>query len=155
MAQKTREVSYKNLSNDAELGKQFWLTMQKIGAVAATTTGLVGAGSGHFIWTDANEKRDANKANTNNLAEALAKGLIAQDEDGQYNIVEGSEQELNDLGLTVDAIKEFTKELGDGAEELRAYGLRVQESKEQEKALYEALALNASSLVDTTNMSAK
>lgn len=160
VAQKTRDVSYKNLSGKAELGSQFGLTMQKIGAVAATaalasTNTFSGAGAGHLLWTDANEKRDTNKVNTNNLAEALAKGLIAQDEYGQYNVIEGSEQELADLGLTVDAIKEFTKELGDGAEELKAYGLRVQESKEQEKALYEALALNASSLVDTTNMSAK
>jgi hypothetical protein len=87
--------------------------------------GAAGAAAGHFIWADANDKRDQNKNDTNAMAEALAKGLIVQNEQDQFEITEGSEQELIDLGLTTDAIKDFTNELGEGAKELKAYGLRI------------------------------
>jgi hypothetical protein len=64
------------------------------------------------------------------MAQALADGLLMQKEDGTWEVTEGSEKAIEALGLTADAAIRFAEELGDGAEELKAYGLSVKANKE-------------------------
>lgn len=158
-------VDYKNLSNDAELGSQAALGWQKaagyaIGGIAASTslpiTAVLGGAAAGAIISDAHAREQVNKQNTEAMAKVLADGMLMQNEDGSWQATEGfTEADFEELGLTIDQAIAFGDELGDGAEELRAYGEEVKARTEQEKALYEAMAMNAISLVDTANMTAE
>jgi hypothetical protein len=111
-------------------------------------------GLGHIAAEKNMQQEEARNAkNTEKMAEALAKGLVMQDEDGSWQATAGSEEELKAIGLSIEETNRFAAELGDGAEELREYGQQVQLRKEQEKAMYDAMATNAQQLVDTSKMS--
>jgi hypothetical protein len=107
------------------------LVWQKIGAGALMS--MAGAGSifgpaavagGAALWADADKKAAQNQENTEAMAQALADGLIMKDENGAWDVKD--EEALNALGLTAEQAKAFGEELGENAEELRAYGEAVQ-----------------------------
>lgn len=97
-------------------------------------------------------QRDIDKANTEALADALAQGLLVEDEDGNWQAVKGANEALAALGLTTKQTEKFANELGDGCKELRAWGEATQEIRAQQEAYYNSLALNAYNQTDTSNM---
>ena len=118
-------MDYKNLGDDATIGSEAALVWQKIGAGALMSTGLLGLLGGKAIWENADEKATQNKQDTEALAQALAEGLVMQQEDGFWSATEGSDKALQALGLTADAAADMANELGDGTAELREYGEAV------------------------------
>jgi hypothetical protein len=88
-------VDYKNLSDDATVGSEAALVWQKIGAGVLMSTGsLGGILGGAQIWENANEQAVQNKQDTEALAQALAEGLVIQQEDGSWSTTEGSDEAL-------------------------------------------------------------
>ena len=161
VGQAQNRVDYKNLKDRATVGSEFGIVMQKIGGVVAGTVAAaipgvgpaIGAAISTSIWENANEKRDDNKKQTENLAQAMADGLIVKGENGVWQAVEGSEEALEKLGLAGGKAEDLANQLGKGADELAKYGEQVKLRKEQEEAMYETMAQNAASMVDTSKMS--
>ena len=156
------KVDYEALNDDTKLGNQSLILAEKIAAGTIATmfaTMTVGAGTpaaamgSAALMYDAKVREQLNEQTTNAMAEALAKGLIVQKETGEWvSTGEESEKELADLGLTIETVQAFGEELGDNVQYLKEYGEQIQERKEQEKALYEALALNAVQMVDSSKL---
>lgn len=94
----------------------------------------------------------AQSEQTDALAQAMAQGLIVEGSDG-WQITEGSEEALAELGLAGDKAVELANGLGEGAKELQAYGQSLNEARAQEEAMQQALAANALSMVDSTKFS--
>ena len=153
VARAQERVNYKNLSNDAELGSQSGNTWKRIGLYAADVlTGGATIGA-HVLAEQSIQQQEAkNVENTEKLAKALADGLVTKREDGSWQAISGSEEQLKVIGLSVEEANRFANELGDGAEELRKYGEAVRAREVQERALYEAMATNAQQLVDISDM---
>ena len=101
---------------------------------------------------DGMSKKERKRENTDQMAAALAQGLLTQREDGEWQATSGSDEAFEALGLTASEAVSLANALGDDVEALKAYGKEVQARTEQEKALYEALALNAVQMVDTAEM---
>jgi hypothetical protein len=107
------------------VGSEAALTWQKIGAGTLMSTGALGSVLGAAVWENANKQAAQNKQDTEALAQALAEGLIVQQEDGSWSATEGSDEALQALGLTADAATSMANELGDGTAELQEYGKAV------------------------------
>lgn len=151
-------VDYKNLSNKATVENEVALGLYKAGAAYATAvatygTGyLGGAAVGTALQSDIKRREQEGKEQTEKLSQALAEGLLQQDEFGNWSVVEGAEEQLETIGLAADAAENMANKLDEGAKELKEYGEAVAQRKEQEEALYEAMALNAVQMVDTAGM---
>ena len=155
------KVDYEALSDDTELGEQ-GLSLQKkiVGHTLATMLTAIPTGrvkdaviDGLSVMDNVRAQESLNEEATNAMAEALAKGLIAQKDTGEWvSTGKESEKQLADLELTMDAVQAFGEELGDNVKYLKEYGEQVQARKEQEEALYEALALNAVQMVDSSKL---
>ena len=111
------------------------------------------AGVGGLIAAEQMETQG--EKDTEALATALAEGLVTEQADGSWKATAGSEDRLLELGLSASEAERFAESLGEGADELKEYGKEVAKRTEQEKALYEAMALNAVQMVDTADMQAE
>ena len=101
--------------------------------------------------TMSEQLNDANQELTDNLAIALSKGLVERDALGQWKITEGNEEEAAKLGLTLGlaTLNDYSLQ---ATESLKEYGEALEERTAQEKALYEAMALQTQQMVDMTNL---
>jgi hypothetical protein len=82
----------------------------------------------------------------------MAKGLIVEDENEGFRVVEGAELEAKELGLDEIDFKDFAEALEDSADDLRSYGTEILSTKKQMEALNNAAMTSALSMVDTSNM---
>ena len=147
-------VDRKNLSDSATVESEAGRVAGHIGGVLAGA--LLGGGvfTSGAISAQVEKKYAEDSQNTDALAQALAEGLIVEGRDG-WEITEGSEEALAELGLAGDKAVELAEALGDGAEELKEYGKTIAARNAQEEALKEALAASAASAVDATKYTAE
>jgi hypothetical protein len=89
---------------------------------------------------------------TDNLASALAKGLIRK-ENGEFKATgEDSKKELEKMGLDPDNLDEFSSSVYTSSSELTEYGSKLNDLTSQQKSYYEAMAAATTTLIDLSNM---
>ena len=172
------KVDQSNLSSDAKLGGNRWDNVGKGAALGATAGAvgygragsllgpagtLVGAGLGAVtggisgaiggLFATPQEDTAQYKTYTDAMAKALADGTIMQNEEGDWNVKDSAALEA--LGLTEDQARAFAEELGDASGELQEYGKTLRQREEEEKALYEAMGLNAVQMIDQNALTEK
>lgn len=81
----------------------------------------------------------------------MKEGLLVEGENG-WEVVDGGEEQLEAIGLTVSAAESFANSLGEGADELYKYSQQLKQSEESMDALYEAQLVYVNELVDTADM---
>lgn len=86
------------------------------------------------------------------FAQALNQGLVERNQFGGWQATEGNEEALAELGLSSVELANFNHFLDSNVEELKAYGEVLEERTAQEKALYEAMALQTQQMVNMTNL---
>jgi hypothetical protein len=94
----------------------------RIGAWTANLIPYFGPAISAMAFEAIHQNEAKEKEDTENLAKALAEGWVTQNENGDLKITAGSEKMVEELGLTASEIQTFGKTLGDGVEELKAYG---------------------------------
>ena len=114
-----------------------------IGAIAGGVAGLSAGIAGFQYTVDQVEKHnEQNRENVKELAQAYAKGETGETITEIANYIERN-------GIAVgDAAKEMANSLLTEAETMLEYGQTLNAVEEQEKAYYQAMALNAQQLLD-------
>ena len=90
------------------------------------------------------------KERTDNVAKALAEGIIRR-EDDTFKVINGYEDKLLELGWTVEDLDNFNVTVYAAEEELKKYGETLIALNEQQQAYYDTLATQALSMVDLPN----
>ena len=149
---KQEVVNFQGLSNDAKIGNETLDTLSYLVNIAGMLTlnpYVMGVSTLNMLGT-ASSRHEENVL-THSMSKALAEGLVVKNEDGEWQTTKGSEERLAELGLTTTEAERFAEELGNGTEELKEYGLAVEERKKQEEALLQGMASNAEAMVDMAN----
>ena len=93
---------------------------------------------GKLLGKGIDQMEDNQNAQTDAMAEALARGVVIQQEDGSLEVTNKAMAE--ELGITTGLLQKYEKKLKDGTEELTAYGAEVIAAKEQMSAFSQAMA---------------
>jgi PAS domain-containing protein len=106
---------------------------QSVGVIAATTAPLLISGNPALMASSAatfaaadglNRATEAyenhNRDRTDAIAEALSKGIVVQDENGELRSTDDAA--LAKLGIAADDLDKFQSAIGDNIDELREYG---------------------------------
>jgi hypothetical protein len=119
------------------------LTTPGTGWIAAVA-GAVAVGSNELKES----YEEVNRERTDGIAQALAEGIVVQDEDGKLRSTDDAA--LAKLGISADQLGYFEAQIGDNIQELKEYGATISAANAQMEALYEGLATNALSAVLAT-----
>jgi hypothetical protein len=114
---------------------------------------LLGGGTAGMAAADMSEKNS--REATDQMAKAIAKGLVMKDEEGNVKAVEGSAKELAELGLTTEEVERFGEAVKDGYTELKEYGAQLNALEAQEKAYYQQMANAALGAIDKAQYSSE
>lgn len=124
-----------------------------VGGIIGGLAGGISAGVGAHAAVSA-AQADTKKSDqeyTEAIAMAMAKGKIENPADQEQL----SQWIQENLGIVPDVANKMAKELSQNTEELIEFGRALNETEEQSKVFYEAMAMNAVQMVDTSQMSAE
>ena len=96
--------------------------------------------------------RDAklgSKSDTNNLARALASGAIAKGENG-FKVLDQNKLDEMGIDFSQSELDSFYAVVGDNVDQLKEYGEQLEATTAQEKAMFQAMATQVTTMTDTT-----
>lgn len=128
-----------------QMGRLYAEGMELYGKITAITTlggygiqGMAITEMGKMLNKGIDQMENRQREQTDAMAEALARGVVVQNEDGTLEV---KQQEMaEELGITNKLLQKYQKKLEDGSEALLEYGNSVIAAKEQQRAYSQAQA---------------